>query len=262
MPKQCSVAICRESRQDRSYHLFPRDPVLRNIWVEACHRKDNFNPERSIVCSNHFLPSDYEHHLMNELLQKQSKKILKKGAVPTQNLLPDIDDIEKMKRAVEAQKSEVLQNLNGSIQDRIVVRINPGDLFPQSDADNPVEHSRKNTVIEDPLYVGEDSIEFLQNRVESLEGKANELRMLLKTCKEKLDKERNLKKELKNEISKLKRSENEIVVKLKSSESENLLLKQENKQQEELIKSLQEQIYKLSDETTTRRKIAKQDNDS
>ena len=82
----CAVAVCN-SRSGVSYHRFPKDPKLRKVWVLACKRKDHFNEDKARVCENHFLSSDFERDLKNELLNLPTKKILKKGAFPTINLL-------------------------------------------------------------------------------------------------------------------------------------------------------------------------------
>jgi hypothetical protein len=69
-----------------SYHRFPKDPIIRKKWIDACMRKDSFNPDSSCVCSNHFVDEDYDRDLRNELLGLPQKRKLKKEAVPSQNL--------------------------------------------------------------------------------------------------------------------------------------------------------------------------------
>ena len=44
----------------------------------ACKRKDNFNHDEARVCESHFLATDFERDMKNELLQLPTQKILKK----------------------------------------------------------------------------------------------------------------------------------------------------------------------------------------
>ncbi len=82
----CAVAICK-SLGGVSYHRFPKDPKLRKVWVKSCKRKDDFNVDKARVCESHFLSSDFERDLKNELLNLPTRKILKKSAFPSINLL-------------------------------------------------------------------------------------------------------------------------------------------------------------------------------
>lgn len=88
----CAVAVCKNRRdktQHVQYHRFPKDNEIRSEWVQRCKRQDKFNPNTSYVCSDHFIVDDYERDLKAELLQIESKKILKKSAIPSRCLLPN-----------------------------------------------------------------------------------------------------------------------------------------------------------------------------
>jgi hypothetical protein len=100
--KHCAVAIC-SSPGGASYHRFPKDPKLRKAWVLACKRKDDFNQDEARICENHFLPSDFERDFKNELLHMPTRKILKKGSIPTLNLLPN-----ERKRLLSSAREERL----------------------------------------------------------------------------------------------------------------------------------------------------------
>ena len=84
----CAVAIC-PSPPEASYHRFPKDEKLQKIWIQLCKRKDNVNAKTAKVCSSHFKSEDYERDLRNELLNLPTRKILKPGALPSLNLLPE-----------------------------------------------------------------------------------------------------------------------------------------------------------------------------
>jgi len=65
MPKTCCVV---PGCSNRGGHEFPKDPGLRKAWVVAIRRNDADNKSRlwtptatSLVCADHFLPSDYQH---------------------------------------------------------------------------------------------------------------------------------------------------------------------------------------------------------
>ncbi|XP_055538765.1 ras guanine nucleotide exchange factor P-like isoform X1 [Wyeomyia smithii] len=88
----CLVMGCRNRQllnqtNTRSYFRFPRDPDMCKQWVEFCNRPELWKkyaengPEylykSSRICSDHFLPSDFN----NPNLFSQG---LKKGSVPTQ----------------------------------------------------------------------------------------------------------------------------------------------------------------------------------
>lgn len=69
------------------FHKFPQNDDLRAIWVAKCCRQDKFNIKNARICSIHFTPNHYERDLKSELLNYEPRiKILKKDAVPTENL--------------------------------------------------------------------------------------------------------------------------------------------------------------------------------
>ena len=87
--KICAVAVCPSPKDSHIiYHSFPKNDLMKKTWVVKCKRDDSFNCRFATVCSNHFLPSDYERDLRNELLGIPQRKKLKQDAVPSQNLHP------------------------------------------------------------------------------------------------------------------------------------------------------------------------------
>ncbi len=113
----CAVAICSNSKDNSTlYHRFPKNKELRKKWVVACKREDQFNPSTSTVCSNHFLPTDYERDLRNELLGLPVKKRLRKDAFPTVNINPTkLSSVkiqeEKMKRIEKREQKNWIEGL-------------------------------------------------------------------------------------------------------------------------------------------------------
>jgi hypothetical protein len=91
--KICAVAVCPSPKDLQTlYHSFPKDKPIRKKWIVKCKRNDAFNPDFSSICSNHFLPSDYERDLQSELLGLPCKQKLKKEAVPSQKLCSNYDE--------------------------------------------------------------------------------------------------------------------------------------------------------------------------
>jgi hypothetical protein len=119
----CAVAICSNPKDDSTfYHRFPKNNELRKKWVLACKRDDQFNPSTSTVCSNHFLPTDYERDFRNELLGLPVKKRLQKEAFPTINIHPNsstklstVKIQEERKKRVEKREQKNL--IEGLVRD-------------------------------------------------------------------------------------------------------------------------------------------------
>ena len=84
----CAVALCSSPKEQTVvYHRFPLNEEVRKKWIVACKRDDkNLNPSTASVCSTHFLSTDYERDLRNELLGIPIRKKLKKNAVPSQKI--------------------------------------------------------------------------------------------------------------------------------------------------------------------------------
>jgi hypothetical protein len=74
----CSAINCVNQRaKGISLHHFPKDQKLRSRWISAC-RRESFEPGiHSLLCSQHFLESDYT----TTSAGKRPK--LKHGAVPS-----------------------------------------------------------------------------------------------------------------------------------------------------------------------------------
>jgi len=91
MPTTCAVADCNNSFGKKEnccpslgQHRFPlKNKKLLKSWVSACKRRDAFKPANSAICSEHFMPDDFERDLKNELLGLPLRKILKKDVLPT-----------------------------------------------------------------------------------------------------------------------------------------------------------------------------------
>uniref|UniRef100_A0A146LLE7 THAP domain-containing protein 5 n=2 Tax=Lygus hesperus TaxID=30085 RepID=A0A146LLE7_LYGHE len=91
---RCAVATCNNTYKKAkkeghllSLHSFPRDSELRDCWVAACRRADDWNPLTSHVCSDHFTPNDFEADQRLQLWTGiKWKPKLKHGAIPSVQL--------------------------------------------------------------------------------------------------------------------------------------------------------------------------------
>ncbi|KAK8781342.1 hypothetical protein V5799_017318 [Amblyomma americanum] len=122
MPTVCLVRQCRTTYQNGSnvrFHKLPGDPQRRALWLRAINR--DMGSQTGYVCSEHFLPGDYETNLdvLRSLGMDLKNARIKRDAVPTQNLspgappkkrrrseeLPEPQDVEAILTAEEAQTS-------------------------------------------------------------------------------------------------------------------------------------------------------------
>ncbi|KAI5637895.1 THAP domain-containing protein [Phthorimaea operculella] len=84
----CSVSCCKKKSgrsslqiDGVSFHLFPKNPLLRSAWKRFCNNKLTWDPKRTnVICSVHFLSSDYR-------VLPNKRKLLAKNAIP--RLIPD-----------------------------------------------------------------------------------------------------------------------------------------------------------------------------
>ncbi|CAH0404143.1 unnamed protein product [Chilo suppressalis] len=89
---RCCVPGCKnDSRyssksQGITFHVFPNEPSLRAIWLEALGKKETWEPKgRSSVCSEHFLSSDMS-------VTRHGLRKIRSGAVPI--ILQDTSNCE------------------------------------------------------------------------------------------------------------------------------------------------------------------------
>ena len=83
----CCVPGCtnysQKTKGQVSYHRFPEDEKLRRAWINRI-RRDNLPPlENCYVCSEHFLPEEFESDLTEQLTGRKRKPRLKRYAVPS-----------------------------------------------------------------------------------------------------------------------------------------------------------------------------------
>nr|KAF6393988.1 THAP domain containing 9 [Pipistrellus kuhlii] len=84
MTRSCSAVGCstRDTLQSRehgySFHQFPSDTILRSKWIKAVNRMDPRSKKIwipgpcAILCSKHFLESDFESYGLRRMLKKEA----------------------------------------------------------------------------------------------------------------------------------------------------------------------------------------------
>jgi hypothetical protein len=117
---RCTVAVCTNSATKTkqkvppvSYHRFPKIPHLRRAWIERCNRAGKWNPDTCHVCSDHFLPEDFEDDVRNRVMNLPERNLLKKDAIPSKNLKLNEKTClsNRQKRFCVKQKKEFLANI-------------------------------------------------------------------------------------------------------------------------------------------------------
>lgn len=91
MPDNCSVYGCYNTgRKTRGtgirYFRFPKENTLRQRWIHLCCRADKINANNAVICSVHFVGSDYKDDMKSRLLgidPPVRQRALKENAVPS-----------------------------------------------------------------------------------------------------------------------------------------------------------------------------------
>ena len=102
MPNKCCAAYCSNRKSSRvSLHRFPLKEKKRlAAWNRFMRvkRADWKGPSRhSVLCSAHFLPTDYDRALQHEMGFHKAQ-ILKQDAIPTIHAKPKMDRSRSSKK--------------------------------------------------------------------------------------------------------------------------------------------------------------------
>lgn len=94
IPQKCAIESCnvlyehtKKLNSKVSFYCFPKNENLKQIWIKKCNRNEHMSVQRARVCSLHFRDDDFQRDRRNELLNMPQKLRLKKGSIPTLNLL-------------------------------------------------------------------------------------------------------------------------------------------------------------------------------
>uniref|UniRef100_A0A6P7GZ16 THAP domain-containing protein 1-like n=1 Tax=Diabrotica virgifera virgifera TaxID=50390 RepID=A0A6P7GZ16_DIAVI len=122
---RCAVFGCGSDNQSKKnpcpevkFFTFPKNSELCKKWIHLTGRKDKFIVKNSVLCSKHFVESDYKVNLQHKLLNYRPKcyRGLKDDAIPSQHLphsqkeKASIDRSERITKKIhKALVSELLQ---------------------------------------------------------------------------------------------------------------------------------------------------------
>ncbi|KAJ8733791.1 hypothetical protein PYW07_014342 [Mythimna separata] len=166
--KKCCIDNCKSCstrKEDKgvTYHKFPKNVALRDIWINVTHNKHTDTELPKFVCSRHFCKNDFQSF-------KDSKYKLRTDAVPsifpwdsdTDEEMDDItapvegfgkdceiENVDAIKKFIEAQEKEIQEQREADIQ---------------SKKNNEVNVNKEST--EEPLCVASSVIEMILNESE------------------------------------------------------------------------------------------------
>lgn len=151
---RCTVAVCNNSlaktkqdvhKNNIKYFNFPKSAELRRQWVQRCRREGKWNPDSCRVCSEHFIASDFERDLKNELLGLPLVLKLRKDAVPSVNLGIIQDTCKEELSHDRARRKEKRDNRKSVVQ-LLQCSQHPIDNIPanESQQDNEVAGCSQN----------------------------------------------------------------------------------------------------------------------
>uniref|UniRef100_A0A1Y1K167 THAP-type domain-containing protein n=1 Tax=Photinus pyralis TaxID=7054 RepID=A0A1Y1K167_PHOPY len=107
----CSVLECSNNTKNSgsfySYFSFPSDPEIRVKWLRAIGRDINYLIVHERVCSEHFTK--------DVIIKEGSKRLLKKGAIPSLNIpLPhnihcttEVQHVDDKSRTVPSHRNTI-----------------------------------------------------------------------------------------------------------------------------------------------------------
>ncbi|XP_022826963.1 THAP domain-containing protein 2-like isoform X1 [Spodoptera litura] len=118
----CAVVSCRNRSQDKNcrshgigYHVFPKDPIIKEKWIEACGRKDSWFPTKNaVICSIHFT---------EECFQLTKIRRLFPNAIPTLKLRLVFDKPEESTDNVRVKRKTTNPNKMRTILEKYKMQI-------------------------------------------------------------------------------------------------------------------------------------------
>lgn len=135
----CAVATCKNAHYKTksrvppvTYYSFPKDPALRNTWVWKCGRADQFNPNTSRICSDHFAEEQFQLDIEAQLMGYTRHRKLIVGAIPTLKL--GKNPTPPKKRDLVTQRRE---RLASRVAREDVRRALEQEIFPMTATDLP-----------------------------------------------------------------------------------------------------------------------------
>ncbi|KAL0841970.1 hypothetical protein ABMA28_014194 [Loxostege sticticalis] len=118
----CAVITCRarstclsKTKGGVSFHRFPKDPNIREIWIDATGRGDWIPTKTSTICSRHFTIHDYS-------TKKSGNKYLREGAIPRENIVRICSVNEKASSVSISPRKRKLVETTHKTDDNVIKR--------------------------------------------------------------------------------------------------------------------------------------------
>ncbi|XP_063890671.1 uncharacterized protein LOC126054929 isoform X2 [Helicoverpa armigera] len=155
--KKCCIDNCKSCstrKEDRgvTYHKFPKNIALRDIWITVTHYKHTDTELPQYVCSRHFCKTDFQSF-------KESKYKLRTEAVPsifpwdtdTDEDTRDMDDMDDITAPVEGfSKDCEIENVDAI---KKFIEAQEKEIQDQKDADLLISEKVKDEVIREPAML-------------------------------------------------------------------------------------------------------------
>ncbi|XP_028177618.1 THAP domain-containing protein 1-like isoform X2 [Ostrinia furnacalis] len=186
----CCVINCKKrsstsnlQKDNITFHRFPKDPTIRNIWMWACQKHASWTPTRcSTICSMHFDTSCF-------IFKTNNKRKLKPSSVPTLNL-SKVDPGEESES--ETSINKIINFETSEYSDLLQTHENVEHLklqTSQSNTFNPPNLAIKVQLLEESpgkinklkkcLLMKNKRIKSLQSQVKYLKNKVAEMQEIL-----------------------------------------------------------------------------------
>lgn len=117
--EKCAVSTC-SSPENVIFHKFPEDAKMQSAWIAACD-VDNINVKTSFICEKHFVEKSYKHDLVNELLGRPLRRLLRWDAVPTINVPFVVTSIKPVESQVTVNQKQTPDQISECYKLKCVV---------------------------------------------------------------------------------------------------------------------------------------------
>ena len=115
----CAVDCTNGSGSGKTFHRFPRDSKLKQLWIARVKRKNWSPTQTTVLCSDHFQRADYETdpELLKTLGVKRQLR-LRDGVVPSLFIYNETPT--KKRRSLPEKRRRKQVNKTFNVDDNIV----------------------------------------------------------------------------------------------------------------------------------------------
>ena len=154
----CAVVGCTNgsghgNKFKGSFHSFPKDEKIRNIWIRLLNRSNYTWKKSHFLCSEHFAEEDFvvSHRLAKDLGFSPGKFQLKPGTVPSLKLKGNVAESTKSRRSLAVSKRRNLEALRSvTAGQSCVLEPYPQPVANQNDTETEAMDIELDSSLEDP----------------------------------------------------------------------------------------------------------------